>query len=162
MLLAISLLPPKNERQWSVNEFSASILDNQTAMQLHWSIIVLSAAFMGKIASDDIATSSSLYVLVFKFTNMHAMSHRSDFFLACSSKVSIWEPVFYLSITYALTVTQMELPRVQFPTAMSDTESLNTLLLEVMISSKNKPVFIRDLGDFTLPIIVMHGGLQWM
>ena len=36
---------------------------------------------------------------------------------------------------------------------MSDTQSLNTSLLEVMISSKNERVFIRDLSDLTLQII---------
>jgi hypothetical protein len=36
---------------------------------------------------------------------------------------------------------------------MSDTKSLNTLLLEVMISSKNEGVFIHDLSDLTLQII---------
>jgi len=108
---------------------------------------------MGKNANDDIATVSSLYVLVFNFTNMHAMSHRSDFFLAWSSKVNIQEPAFYVTITYFLTVTQIEFLRDQFPTAMSDTKSLNTLLLEVTISSKNECVFICDLSDLTLQMI---------
>jgi len=36
---------------------------------------------------------------------------------------------------------------------MSDSQSLNTSLLEVMISSKNERVFIRDLSDLTLQII---------
>jgi len=36
---------------------------------------------------------------------------------------------------------------------MSYTQSLNTSLLEVMISSKNERVFIRDLSDLTLQII---------
>ena len=36
---------------------------------------------------------------------------------------------------------------------MSDSKSLNTSLLEVMISSKNECVFIRDLSDLTLQII---------
>jgi hypothetical protein len=36
---------------------------------------------------------------------------------------------------------------------MSDTQSLNTSLIEVMISSKNERVFIRDLSDLTLQII---------
>jgi len=89
MLVAILLLPLKNERQQSVNDFWACILDNLTAMQRRSPIIVLSAAFMGKNASDDLTTASSLYVLVFNFTNMHAMSHRSDCFPACSSKVDI-------------------------------------------------------------------------
>jgi len=35
---------------------------------------------------------------------------------------------------------------------MSGTKSLNTSLLEVMISSKNERVFIRDLSDLTLEI----------
>jgi len=35
---------------------------------------------------------------------------------------------------------------------MSDTQSLNTSLLEVMISSKNERVFIRDLSDLSLQI----------
>jgi len=37
---------------------------------------------------------------------------------------------------------------------MSDTQSLNTSLLEVMISSKNECVFNRDLSDLTLQIIL--------
>jgi hypothetical protein len=36
---------------------------------------------------------------------------------------------------------------------MSDTQSLNTSLLEVVISSKNERVFILDLSDLTLQII---------
>jgi len=36
---------------------------------------------------------------------------------------------------------------------MSDTKSFNTLLVEVMISSKNEIVYIRDLSDLTLQII---------
>jgi len=36
---------------------------------------------------------------------------------------------------------------------MWDTQSLNTSLLEVMISSKNELVFIRDLSDLILQII---------
>jgi len=36
---------------------------------------------------------------------------------------------------------------------MSETQSLNISLLEVMISSKNERVFIRDLSDLTLQFI---------
>jgi hypothetical protein len=36
---------------------------------------------------------------------------------------------------------------------MSDTQSLNTSLQEVMITSYNERVFIRDLSDLTLQII---------
>jgi len=58
-------------------------------MQQHCPIMVLLAAVVGKNANNDIATVSSLYVLVFNFSNMHAMSHRSDFFLTCISKANI-------------------------------------------------------------------------
>jgi hypothetical protein len=37
---------------------------------------------------------------------------------------------------------------------MSETKSLNTSLLEVMISSKNERAFIRDLSDLTLQMII--------
>ena len=50
-------------------------------------------------------------------------------------------------------VSRVGLPSFWISTAMSDTQSLNTLLLEVMISSKNESVFIRDLSDLTLQII---------
>jgi hypothetical protein len=46
-------------------------------------------------------------------------------------------------------VIQDELPKAQYPTVMSDTKSLNTSWLEVMISSKNEHIFIRDLSDLT-------------
>jgi len=39
-------------------------------------------------------------------------------------------------------------------TSMSDSQSLNTSLLEVMISSRNEPVFIRALSDITFQIIL--------
>lgn len=51
--------------------------------------MVLSVACFGKNACDDITTASTLYVLVFNVTTIHAMSHRSDFVIACSSKVNI-------------------------------------------------------------------------
>jgi hypothetical protein len=89
MLVTISLLPPKNEHQRTINDFWASILDYQTAMQWRGDKIQLLVAFMGKNARNNVTTVSSLYALVFNFTNMHAMSYRSDFFLACSSKVNI-------------------------------------------------------------------------
>jgi len=59
----------------------------------------------------------------------------------------------YLTISNLLTGIQAELPKAQYPTAMSDTKSFKTSLLKVIISSKNECVFIRDLGDLTLQII---------
>jgi len=59
-----------------------------------------------------------------------------------------------VTITYLLTITKIQLRRVQFATAMSDTKSVNTSLLEVIISSKNEHVFIRYSSDLTLQIIL--------
>ena len=114
---------------------------------------------MGKNASDDIATALSFYVLVLNFTNMFAMSDRSDIFLACSSKVNIQEPAFYLTIMYRLTVTQVEIPRYPVPTTMSYSKCLNTSLLEVMISSKNEHVFDHNLSEVISQIIFDACGL---
>jgi hypothetical protein len=50
------------------------------------------------------------------------------------------------------TIMQLELHSNQIPNAMSDSTAINTTLLEVMISSKNERVFIRDLNDLTLQI----------
>jgi len=56
MVLTTSSLRPKIERQRSVNDLRPSILENQAAMLLQWSIIVLPAAFLGKYAPDKIVT----------------------------------------------------------------------------------------------------------
>jgi hypothetical protein len=89
MRVTILLLAPKNDRQQSVNHFWACIMDYQTAMQRQRHKIGLLAAIISKNASNDSATVSSFDALVFNLTNMHVMSHRSDFFLACSSKLNI-------------------------------------------------------------------------
>jgi hypothetical protein len=52
-----------------------------------------------------------------------------------------------------VTVIQVELPKAQYPTMMSDTKSLNTSLVKVIIASKNERVFICDLSNLTLQII---------
>jgi len=91
---------------------------------------------------------------IFNFRNLHAMSHRSDLFLAGSSKVNIEDSMLNLTISNILSVTQIELPRSQYPTTMWNTKYLKTLLLEVMISSENECVFICDLCDLTLQIIL--------
>ena len=58
MLVTISLLTPKNERQWSANDIRSCILDNSRAVQQHTPIIIMLAAIIGKNASDDISTTS--------------------------------------------------------------------------------------------------------
>jgi len=58
MLVTILLLPPKNDRQHSVNNLSSCIMHNQLATQQCQPIIIVAAAFMGRNASDNIATIS--------------------------------------------------------------------------------------------------------
>jgi hypothetical protein len=110
----------QNERQRSVNDLCSGILDNLTGMERRWTTMNVSAAFVGKNATDDIASASYEWapmvrqdserytaincimlflngvlrsqslqsVLVFNFTNMHAMSYWSDYF-PCSSRGNI-------------------------------------------------------------------------
>jgi len=52
------LVPPsKNERQQSVDDFISCILSNSRAVQWHTPIIIILAAFIGKNASDNTATT---------------------------------------------------------------------------------------------------------
>jgi len=58
MVATTSLLCPKNERQWSVNDFWPCILEQARVVRLHWLIIRLSAYCLGKNASSRIVTLS--------------------------------------------------------------------------------------------------------
>ncbi len=91
-------------------------------------------------------------VLEFIITNMHAMSDWSDYY-PCSCRVNIWEPAIWFTVSLFSAPSRVGLPSFWISTTMSDTQSLNTSSLEVMISSKNERVFIRDLCDLTLQII---------
>jgi len=82
------------------------------------------------------------------------MSPRSYIFLACSSRVNIFEPAFYFGIMSILTVSQVKLHSFQIHTAMLDSKLLNTSLIEVIVYSKNAHVFICDLSNVTLNIIL--------
>jgi len=53
-----------------------------------------------------------------------------------------------------LTVSQVELLSIQISTAMSNSTSWYTMLVEIMISSKNQRVSIQDLSNLTLQIIL--------
>jgi len=74
-------------------------------------------------------------------------------FFTCSSRVNIEEPAIWFTVSLFTAVSRVRLPSILISTAMSNTQSLNTSLLEVIISSKYEPVFIRDLSDHTLQII---------
>jgi len=74
-------------------------------------------------------------------------------FFACSSTVNIWEPAFYITLTWLLAVAWVGLPSYQISNAIFDSKSFNTSLIQLTISSKNERVFIRDLSKLTWHII---------
>jgi len=91
-------------------------------------------------------------VLLYNFTNMHAMSRRSDC-IAWGCRVNISEPAVCFTLSLVSAVFRVGLASLLIPTAMSDSKPLKTTLLEIIISSKNEYVFICNLSDLTLQII---------
>ena len=124
ILLTILRRPPTIERPQSVNSFCGDP-ERYTAMKC----IVL---FLNRVLRGQSLQSN----LVYNFTNMHAMSYRSEIF-TCSSRVIIEEPAVCFSVSLLTAVFQVGLPSYLIPTTMSDSKSLNTSLLKVMISSIN-------------------------
>jgi len=88
-------------------------------------------------------------VLVYNFTNMYAMSHRSDYF-ACSCRVNTEEHAICFTVSLLSAVSQVGSPSIPILSAISDWKSLYCTLLKVRISSKNERDFICDLSDLTL------------
>jgi len=80
------------------------------------------------------------------------MYYWSDYF-PCSCRVNIYKPVVCYTVSLFSAVFRVVLPSFLISTAMLDRESLNTSLLEVMISSENECVLILNLSDLTLQII---------
>ena len=140
MLVTISCPPPWIEHPQSVNRFCGG-LKRYTAMNCI--VLYLNRVVRGQSLQSD---------LVYHFTNMLAMSYRSDF-LTCSSRVNIEEPVVCFTVWLSSAVFRVGLPKIPIPAAKSDSRSLNTSLLEVMISYTNEWVIICDLSDVTLQII---------
>jgi hypothetical protein len=72
------------------------------------------------------------------------------FLLAVESIFKILQSaLLYLYFRQSL---ESDYPAFEFSPAMSDTQSLHTSLLEVMMSSKSERVFLCDLSDLTLQI----------
>jgi len=97
-------------------------------------------------------SQSLQYVLEYYITNMHAVSDWSDIF-AFSSRVNIQKPAFSLTIRLLSPDSRVESPSILILTAMLDWMFLNTVWLEVIISSKNECGFNRDLSDLISKII---------
>jgi len=72
----ISRPPPTIEHARSIN--------NHCGGSVHYTAMRCIAVFLNWVLHGQ----SFQYVCIYNFTNMHAMSHRSDFF-ACSSRVNI-------------------------------------------------------------------------
>jgi len=140
MLLTISHPPPTIVCPPSVNNYCGSSVSYKAmdciALLLNW--VLRGQSFQ--------------YVLVYIFTNMHAMSHRSDCF-ACSCRVNSEELAVCFGVSLLSAVVRVGLPSIQIPTAMSRSISLNISLPEVMICSRNESLFIRDLSNLTKQII---------
>jgi hypothetical protein len=134
-------LPSKNEGQRCNNSFGGGSV-SCTAMYC-------TASLLNRVINGQ----SCLYISIFNFTNMHALSHRSDFYLAGSSKVNISEPADHFTIMFLLTATQIAIPSNQNSIVFSDSRSLSMSLQAVMISSKHDHIFICYLIYLTLQII---------
>jgi len=140
MLLTILHPPPTIEHPPSINNhFGGSVsytAMNCIALLLNW--VLRGQSFQ--------------YVLVYNLRNMHAMPHRSEF-CTCSCRVNSSEPAVWFIVSLPSAVFRVRWPSILIPMAMLDSKSLNTTLLEGMISSKHEHVIIRDLSNLTLQII---------
>jgi len=58
MQFTISLPPPKNDCQWSINDIGCCILHTLRAMERCFPIFNIVAAFMGKTPTDNITSAS--------------------------------------------------------------------------------------------------------
>ena len=140
MLVTILRLPPTIERPQSVTSFCGS--------SEHYTAMDCIVEFLNQVLRGQSLQSK----VVYNFTNMHAMSYRSDFF-TCSSRVNIWEPAVCFAVSLLSAVFRVRFHSCLIPTAVLDWKSLNTSLLEVIITSQNELVFLGDLGDLRLQII---------
>jgi len=135
----ISRLPPTIECPQSLNCVCGGS-ECYTAMNC----IVL---FLNRVFRSQSLQSN----LVYNFTNMHVVSYRSDLF-TCSCRVNIQEPAVSFPVSLLSVVFRFGLPSCQIPTAMSDSESSNTSLLEVVVPSKDERFIICDLSNLTSQI----------
>jgi len=154
MLVMITRPPPTIESPHSVPSFGGC--------SNRYTVMYCIVLFLNQVLRGQ----SSQSILVYNFTNMHAMSYRSDFF-TWSYRVNISEVAICFTVWSVMPVFCIGSTSVLIRSAMSDSKSLNTSSLEVMICSKNVRVIIRDLSDLTLQIIFdawwdwMNEGSKW-
>jgi hypothetical protein len=136
--LTKSLLPSRNESQQSVNSFCGSSVWYTAVNCIAWFLNV------------DFNGQSFQYFLVCSFRNMHVMSQRSDLFLSRHSRENISDMAWYFAIRYHLTAVEIELRSFWTLTPLLDSNYSNSLLLEAMISYKNKYVLVLDFSNLML------------
>jgi hypothetical protein len=91
-------------------------------------------------------------VLVYNFTNMQAMSSRSDF-IAWSYRINIYNLAVCFIVRLLFTVSWVRWRSSWFPTAMSDSKFLNTSVLKVNISLNMENGFSPDLINLSFECI---------
>jgi len=124
MLVTISHLPATIESPCSVNNSCGSSV---TYTAMNWIALFLNWV---------LHSQSFRYILLYNFTNLHIMFHRSDFFVS-SSRVDYKEPALNLTIMSLLAACGEVVHSFLIHTTMSDSKSLNTPFPEVGISFIN-------------------------
>ena len=142
MLVVISLPAAENECQLGVDSFCGGSVSytamNCIALFLNWGF----------------NWHCFQYIFVYNFTKLHALSHRCYIFLACSSRVDTLDSAFCCTTRSLLRVFHIKISSFQIPTAMSDSECLHMFLVGLVISSKDESVFIGDLSNPILQIVL--------
>jgi hypothetical protein len=93
------------------------------------------------------------FVIVYNFTNIHAMSYNFDLY-ACSCRVNIEEPAVGITIPLLFAVSRVGSPRILLITTMSNAKPVHTSLLKVMIPSKHQCCVVCNLRDRTFHILL--------
>jgi len=99
MLVMILRIPPTIKRPWSISN-----LCRGSVRYTAWNCIVL-------LLSWVLCGQSFQSVLLYNFTNMHPLSHRSDFF-ACSLSINIQEPAVCITLMLLSAVSWVRLPSI--------------------------------------------------
>jgi hypothetical protein len=140
MLVTISRPPSTIDHPHCVNSFCGS---SKCYTGMNCIVLLLNRVSCGP---------SSQSVFVFHLTNMHASL--TDLIFTLIAVESIFKnPKSALLDRYFRHSLESDYPDFEISTTMSNLKSVIPSLLEVIISSKNKCVFIRDLSNLTLQII---------
>jgi hypothetical protein len=113
MLLTKSCLAPTIEHPQRVHSFGGG---SEHYTEMNWIVLFLNRVLRGHSLQS---------FLEYNFTNMHSMSHRSDFF-AYSCRVNIWKPAVCLNISLLSAVSRVRSPSFLIQPAMWVSKSVTT------------------------------------